>query len=211
VSAVGGVAFEQEAWRVDVAVTASQKCLMSAPGLSFVSLSERAWDVHGRSSLPRRYWDFSEIRASVTAAKPSTPGTPPVTVMRQVADALRMIEEEGLPAVQARHAAMAARLREGTARLGLSLQVPGFTRFAPTVTAIASPSGRRPSDIRDGLRRRGILVAGALGPFDGHGFRIGHMGDIRMADVERTLDALADVMRELDGRHVTPSEAGTRR
>ena len=51
--------------------------------------------------------------------------------------------------------------------------------------------------VRDGLKARGILTAAGLGIFQPSGFRIGHMGDIRLADVERTLAALRDVLVSL--------------
>jgi aspartate aminotransferase-like enzyme len=210
VSAVGGTPFAFDEWGVDVAVTASQKCLMSAPGLAFVALSERAWAAHERSRLPRRYWDFSEIRRSVTAARPNTPGTPPVTVMRQVAEAIRMINDEGLDVVWARHEAMAQAVRRATARLGLSLQATGLRRFAPTVTAIAAPPGISPETIRDGLKARGILVAGGLGTFEATCFRVGHMGDIRMVDVDATMTALADILGGLGTGRPASAEPAAR-
>ena len=108
VSSIGGMPFEFDAWGVDVAVTASQKCLMSSPGLAFVALSERAWDAALRARIPRNYWDFSAIRDEVSKPKPETPGTAPVHLVLQVAEALRAIHEEGIAAVQQRHEANAA-------------------------------------------------------------------------------------------------------
>jgi aspartate aminotransferase-like enzyme len=194
VSAIGGMPFAFDAWDVDVAVTASQKCLMSSPGLAFVAMSDRAWSASANARLPRNYWDFREIRAHVSKPVPDTPGTPPVHLVLQVAEALRLIHEEGLDPVYRRHEAMAARARESAARIGLSLQCPSLRRFASTVTALALPPGVPPKIVRDGLKARGIVTAAALGPYESSAFRIGHMGDIRLADVERTLEELAEVM-----------------
>jgi len=194
VPSIGGMRFAFDEWDLDVAVTASQKCLMSSPGLSWVAVSERGWRAVATSRLPRHYWDFTAIRRTISAAKPETPGTTPVHIVMQVAEALRMIDEEGLVNVYDRHAAMAQRVREGVAELGLSMQCPALERRANTVTAIALPPTVEPRAIRDALKARGIWTAAGLGRYERGGFRIGHMGDIRMADVERTLGALREVL-----------------
>jgi alanine-glyoxylate transaminase/serine-glyoxylate transaminase/serine-pyruvate transaminase len=147
--------------------------------------------------LPRSYWDFAAVRRAVEKARPETPGTPPVAIVLQVAEALRMIHEEGLDSVYARHAALARRVREGIDELGLSLQCPELPRLSATMTAVALPAGIEPRALRERIKTRGILTAGGLGPFESVGFRIGHMGDIRMADVERTMDALRHSIDEL--------------
>ncbi|MGE5100233.1 MAG: pyridoxal-phosphate-dependent aminotransferase family protein [Deltaproteobacteria bacterium] len=194
IPSIGGVPFEFDEWDLDVAVTASQKCLMSSPGLSWVAVSERGWRAVASSRLPRHYWDFTAIRRTISAPKPETPGTSPVHIILQVAEALRMMHEEGLTNVYDRHDAMARRVRDGVAELGLSMQCPALERRAATMTAIALPSGVEPRALRDALKARGIWTAAGLGPFERVGFRIGHMGDIRMDDVERTLSALREVL-----------------
>jgi len=199
VPSIGGMPFAFDEWDLDVAVTATQKCLMSSPGLSWVAVSERGWRAVATSRLPRHYWDFTAIRRTISAAKPETPGTTPVHIVMQVAEALRMIHEEGLVNVYDRHAAMARRVREGVAELGLSMQCPALERRANTVTAIALPPTVEPRPIRDALKARGIWTAAGLGRYERAGFRIGHMGDIRMADVERTLAALREVLATAPG------------
>jgi aspartate aminotransferase-like enzyme len=194
VSSIGGMRFMMDEWGVDAAVTASQKCLMSAPGLSFVALSGRAWAATPSSRLPKSYWDFAEIRRETTKIKPETAGTPPVHVVLQVAVAVRQIHAEGLAAVFARHAQMAEMTRRGTAALGLTQQCPSLRQRSNTVTAIALPQAWPPQRVRDGLKARGILTAAGLEKYQATSFRIGHMGDIRPEDVTSTLTALADVL-----------------
>jgi aspartate aminotransferase-like enzyme len=115
VSSIGGMPFAFDEWGVDAAITASQKCLMSAPGVSFVVLSERAWSANASAKLPRSYWNFASIRRDVTKDKPETPGTPPVHIVLQVAEALRLIHTEGLDAVHHRHAEMSGMTQRGSA------------------------------------------------------------------------------------------------
>jgi len=202
VSALGGMPFAFDEWGVDVAVTASQKCLMSSPGLSFAVLSDRAWKAMESARLPRGYWDFRPIRETLGKRRPETPGTTPVHLVLQVAEALRMIHEEGLDAVLRRHEQVASTVRRGIRRLGLELQCPNLDALSPTVTAIALPDAVSSKTLRQGLEARGILTAAAMGEFEPRGFRIGHMGDIRLNDVERTLAALSEVLIS------TPAAAG---
>lgn len=194
VSSIGGMPFAFDDWGVDAAVTASQKCLMSAPGLSFAVLSDRAWAANAEARLPRNYWNLARIRAEVTKEKPETPGTPPVHVVLQVAEALRLIHAEGLDAVYRRHVEMSGMTQRGITALGLTLQCPALTRRSTTVTAITLPAEHPPAQVRDGLKARGILTAGGLEHYQPTSFRVGHMGDIRPADVLRTLAALGDVL-----------------
>jgi len=165
VPSIGGMPFAFDEWGIDVAVTASQKCLMSSPGMSFVAMSERAWDAAKRARLPRNYWDFASIERAITGPKVETPGTTPVHVVLQLAEALRMIHEEGIDRVLHRHATMAVRVRDGVRDLGLDMQCPALERYASTVTAIALPPHISPAAVRDGLKARGILTAAGLGKF----------------------------------------------
>ena len=194
VSSIGGAPFRVVEWGVDVAITASQKCLMSSPGLSFVALSERAWGAAATARLPRSYFDFSAIRKSLARVRPETPSTTPVHLIAQVHAALELIEAEGLDQVCARHAEMAQIARSGAAALGLSSQCPGLNELSPTLTGLHAPDDVSPALIREQLKARGILVGPGLRRYEPTSFRIGHMGDIRPSDVHRTLDALADVL-----------------
>ena len=199
VSSIGGMPFLFDDWGIDVAVTASQKCLMSSPGLAWVAMSDRAWAATRTSRLPRNYFDFAAIRTAVSRAKPETPGTTPVHIVLQVAEALRAIHEEGLDAVMQRHAALRDRVAAGVAALGLEMQCPRLSRRSATLTAIALPAGVSPCAVRDAIKAKGILTAAGLGPYESTGFRIGHMGDIRLDDVDRTLLALTEALDETLG------------
>jgi aspartate aminotransferase-like enzyme len=196
VSAIGGMPFAFDGWGVDVAITASQKCLMSSPGLAFAAVSARAWQARAASRLPHGYFDFEEIRQFVTKPHPLPPGTPPVHTVLQVTEALRMIHEEGLERVYQRHDRMSATTRRGVAALGLSLQCPSLKDFSTTVTAIALPGDTPPLAVRDRMKARGIEIAEGLGPYGATAVRIGHMGDIRPDDVERALATLEEALAE---------------
>jgi aspartate aminotransferase-like enzyme len=197
VSSIGGMPFEFDQWEVDVAVTASQKCLMSSPGLAFAVVSERGRYAGRTARLPHSYWDFEDIQREVTKAKPETPGTPPVHLVLQVAEALRMIHAEGLNGVYARHDTMARLVRAGVGSLGLTLQCANLKCRSATVTGISLPPDLPPDRVRQELKARGILTAAALEHYRDTAFRIGHMGDIRPNDVAATVDALGAVLQDL--------------
>jgi aspartate aminotransferase-like enzyme len=197
ICAVGGMPFHFDRWDVDVAVTASQKCLMSSAGLSFAAVGERAWKAAEQSTLPANYLSLGAIRETLVGPKPETPGSTPVHLVLQVWEALRLMAEEGLENVYSRHEEMAGLVRNRIPALGLSLQCPELCSLSTTLTAISAPEGIAPSAIRDALRSRGIMIAAGLGSYIPKGFRIGHLGDIRPADVNRTLDALEEVLGEL--------------
>ena len=196
ISAVGGMPFHFDEWGADVVVTASQKCLMASPGLAFVAVSARAWAAYDEAQLPRNYWDFDAVRKNLAKEQPETPGTAPVHIFFQLAESIAQIHEEGLPSVFARHEQMARIARTRAGALGLSSLCPLLERQSATLTALRAPEDVPPKAIRDGLRARGILVAGGLGPFTATAFRIGHLGDIRPADVEHTCDELGAVLSE---------------
>lgn len=197
VSSLGGAPGGFDDWKIDVAVTASQKCLMSSPGLSFVALSERAWRANESARLPRAYFDFNAIRSALNRSKPETPGTAPVHLLSQINEALKIIGEEGLENVFTRHEKMGQMVRGWAHEHGFSLQHPSAQSFTPTLTALRVPERFDAATIREVLKRRGILTARGLGKYEGTGIRIGHMGAIQPRDVQYTLGVLSEVMATL--------------
>ena len=191
ISSVGGAPFAFDAWKLDFAVASSQKCLMCSPGLALAVVGERAWEAAERGGMPRSYLDFGSIRRTLKGPRPETPGTTPVLLVLQLLEAVRMIHEEGMESVFNRHQAMADRVRARAADLGYRLQGPGIVNRSPTLTALQVPEDAEPGALRARAREAGIQIAGGLGAYKPNCIRIGHMGDIRMEDVERTLDALA--------------------
>jgi aspartate aminotransferase-like enzyme len=194
ISTIGGAEFRFDEWSADVAVTASQACLMSSPGMAFVALSERARRLSAKNGCRVSYWDFTSIERFLGSGAPDTPAATPVHIVCQLDAALRCIESEGLQTVFVRHEVMSAMVRERLPAMGLELAFPLLQELSPTLTAIRCPAGSRSSGILRGLHARGILVAPGVEPHDAEYFRIGHLGDIRSKDVARTLDALEEVL-----------------
>jgi aspartate aminotransferase-like enzyme len=193
VSSMGAVDIAVDKWEIDVAVTASQKAWMAAPGLAMLSVSERAWGASHQATLPRFYWDFAEAKRY--AVKDETPYTPAVSLLFGLQASLHLIMDEGLPNVFARHERLRDIVREGSRRIG-------FRPFARdeiasrTVTALFPPEGMASKQIIAAMRERGIIIAGGQGAFEQKIIRIGHMGFAREEDMQEVLQTL-EVMLDL--------------
>jgi aspartate aminotransferase-like enzyme len=190
VSGLGALPFQQDAWGVDLAVSGSQKAWMAAPGMSFASLSERAWAAGETARMPRFYLDLAAHRRSQASGQ--TPWTPAVAVMYQLDVALQLLHQEGLPAVFARHAACAAGIRAGLEAIGVRpLADPAHA--SSTVTAAWVPEGIDWKAFNADLQRRKLVVAGGQGALKGRIFRIGHLGDISPDQVLATIGVIEEV------------------
>ena len=92
-------------WGIDVAITASQKGLMLPPGMSIVTISERAWKLVEQSKMPKWYWDYKAVRDKMKENQ--FPYTPATTLLYGLKESLEILEEEGLEKVWQRHTKMA--------------------------------------------------------------------------------------------------------
>jgi aspartate aminotransferase-like enzyme len=198
VSSVAGIELETDAWGVDVVVAGSQKALMTPPGLAFAAVSERAWAVAERSTLPRFYLDWAAARRAQD--KTDTPFTPAVSLVFGLRAALRLIEERGLAAGFAHNRRLALAAREGVKGLGLELFSPDDATSA-MVTAFRMPAGMDGQKVYATLRdRHGIVLAGGQGKLRGQIMRIGHMGYMNAFDIVTALAGLELTLGELGHR-----------
>ncbi|MDA8145265.1 MAG: alanine--glyoxylate aminotransferase family protein [Thermaerobacter sp.] len=188
VSSLGALELKAQEWELDVVAVGSQKALMIPPGLAILALSPRAWQAAEEARLPRFYWDVLAYRKNFE--KQSTPYTPAVPQWYALREALRMVAEEGLPAVYERHALLGEMTRSGVQALGLSLLAEAGRR-SDTVTAVRVPPGVAVGRLRQALREDyGVVVAGGQGKLAEEVFRIGHLGCISPMDILSTLAAL---------------------
>ena len=196
ISGMGGIEVRTDEWELDVVIAGSQKTLMLPPGLAFVSVSERAWRAAERAKMPKYYFDLTRAREYL--ARGQTPYTPNTSLFLALQASLRLIRAEGLEKTWARHAQAAKAVREGVRYLGLELF--GDQRYASNVvTAFLPPDGVGPKQISDCMfDRHSILITGGQGELRGHILRIGHLGTIDMAQVERTLSALREALRSTE-------------
>ena len=203
VSALGAVPFELDAWGVDVAVTASQKAWMAAPGLAMVAGSERAWAAIETARMPRFYLDLRKARHS--AAEGETPWTPAIAVAFQVDEGLRLMAAEGQANVFARHEACAAASRAGLAELGFDL-FADRAHASTTVTCVNLPADVDWKTFNAAVKRRSVVLAGGQGKLAGKVFRLGHLGSVTVEEILGAIAALEEVSLEM-GRTITPGGA----
>ena len=200
VTSLGATAVPMDRWGLDVVASGSQKGYMMPPGLSFVSLSTRAWQAYERSDLPRFYLDLGRYRKA--AADNSTPFTPAVNLVFALEAALAMLEREGLEAVFARHDRHRAATQAGVKAMGLKLLArEGYG--SPAITAVI-PGGDA-ERIRQHMKKRfDILLAGGQDHLKGQIVRMGHLGFVCDRDVLTAIAALEAVLMELGEGHIKP-------
>ncbi len=182
VSSVGAIPVRQDKNGIDVVVTASQKALMTPPGLSLVSVSDRALDRTKSSTLPGYYFDFNLALSYQEKDIPQNPYTPPVSLVYGLAEALKMIEEEGLENRFKRHEIMRDMVREGLKEIGLEL-VAEDDDASCTVTAAFVPEGEDKKILSLLKERYGIIISKGQGRFSGKVIRVGHMGETTYSDL----------------------------
>jgi alanine-glyoxylate transaminase/serine-glyoxylate transaminase/serine-pyruvate transaminase len=181
IASLGCERYEMDAWGVDVTVGASQKGLMTPPGLAFVWAGPRALNAHQRAGLRTRYWDWT-YRTEHGPYYLRFCGTPPVTHLFGIREALRMIAEEGLDARWERHAVLAAGVRAAvrawTTPGGISLHVPESAEQANSVTTVRTGSIDSLGLSTVCRERMGVTLGIGLAAHHDSSFRIGHMGHV---------------------------------
>jgi aspartate aminotransferase-like enzyme len=202
VSSISSIDIETDAWGIDVAVSGSQKGWMAPPGIALVSVSERAWAQQAQARSPRFYFDWKE--AKTWADKGQTPFTPAIPVAFAMQEGLRMLEEEGLANVYARHARLARATQAGLEALGFTLYAREGYR-SNTVTSAVPPPGVDVAALRKLLDTKyGVVIAGGQGKMTGKMVRVGHLGAVAEGDVVQVMWAMEQALEELD---VAPAEA----
>lgn len=204
VSGLGAVPLEMDAWDLDVVLTGAQKALMLPPGLTIIAAGPRAWQASEHVSGPRFFFDLRPYRK--TFDKGQTPYTPAVSLYLGLQEALRMMEEEGLDAIWARHGLMGRMCRAGVRADGLELLVADEAFASAAVTAVRVPAGVAPGPLRrTALDTFGVQLAPGQGKMADEIFRIGHLGYVTPADVITALSATELALAHL-GHPVTPGQ-----
>src|SRR5207253_4781483 len=177
VSSIGSIDFRMDEWKVDLAVTGSQKGLMLPAGLGIVCASPKALAAREQAKCPRVFFDFGDmIKANATGFFPYTPSIPMLYGLRESLD---IIFEEGLDNIFARHHRLAEGVRAAVRAWGLKLCAKAPRWHSDTVSAILVPEGFNGADVIDVAFRRYNLALGAgLARMAGKLFRIGHLGDL---------------------------------
>ena len=194
ITALGVFDLKTDAWGIDVLIAGSQKALMLPPGLAFVSVSEKAWQLAAKVKNAAFYFNLTKEREA--QQKNQTAYTAGVSLMIGLKEVLSMLRAEGLGNVFSRHARMAHAMREGMKAAGLSL----FPKQNPSdaLTVVSAPDGVDGQAVYKNLREHyGITAAGGQDHLRGKIFRISHMGYIDTFDVIQALAATEMVLKGL--------------
>ncbi len=176
VSSLASIDLRQDDWGIDVVVAGSQKGLMLPPGMSFNAISAKALAVSLHARLMKSYWAWAPmIAANAQGFFTYTPSTNLIFGLRE---SLRMLREEGLDNVFARHQRLAAAARAAVSAWGLEILCKSEAEQSPVVTTVIMPEGFDSDEFRRIVMDRLNLSLGAgLGRLKGRAFRIGHLGD----------------------------------
>lgn len=185
VSSMAGMPVEVDAWGLDVCLFGVQKCLALPAGLAVASVSDRA--LERAASIEHRGWFLDFLRLARANEKEQSPTTPSTAHLYALVRQLERIEEEGLRARWDRHRSMAERCREWAAGHGWRcFAAEGFR--SDTVSCIARGDGPDFGPAIARLAEEGLIVSGGYGSLKGGTFRIGHMGEHRLDDLEHLLE-----------------------
>lgn len=196
VSSLGCMEFKFDEWKVDVALTASQKGLMSPTGISFVSINKRAWSAVENSNSQGYYINFKDIKKEFQGFE--TPGSTPVSLVVSINESLNMIFEEGIENVLKRHERISSAIKGCMPSIGLNLFPESLTERAHSLTVLKVPDGMASKDVVSLAKEYyGIQIASGLGKYKDTTIRIGHMGDIREREALLVVAVLEDVMYRL--------------
>jgi len=197
VASLGAAPFSMDALGADVVVGASQKGLMCPPGVGLIAVNARAMEVSTANPAPRFYWDWVRRQSELSYRKFC--GTAPQTLVAGMQAALGLLFAEGLDAVFERHRRLAGAVHaavqawSSAGSLGFFCQVPRARSVS--VTTVTVPAGTDVDALRALARERfQVAFAGALGPLQGRGFRIGHLGDQNPATILGCLAAIEAAM-----------------
>ena len=199
ISSLGSIDFRMDDWGIDAAVGGSQKGLMLPVGFSFTAASDKAMAAHAQARLPKHYFHWTRM---LERKHRSFIGTVPITLFYGLKESLRLIEEEGLDNVLARHArlgeAVRRCVRHWAGNAGPQLYGLSPERLSDSVTSILMPEGHDAEALRRRVATMNVALGGGLGRLQGQVFRIGHLGDLNEPMVLGTL-AATEIGLRLEG------------
>jgi predicted phosphoserine aminotransferase len=192
VSSLAGAKIEMDAWGLDMVLTSSQKCLALPPGLALGAVSDRA--MKKAEKVENKGWYFDLVRMEKHRLKDSSPATPAMSLIFALDKQLDRILAEGLENRFARHSAMAKRVQDWADEHDLSMYAPEGFR-SQTVTTLQNDRGWDISALNKFLLERDMRIANGYGALKNITFRIAHMGEIQMSDINELLKAMEEFLK----------------
>ena len=194
ISGLGAIPLPTDAWFCDIVVSGSQKGLMLPPGLGFISVSPKAGKLIEAAKSPKYYFDLKKAKKALD--KVDTPFTPAISLIVALNESLKMLKEDGLENVFARHRKMADATRAAVKAMGLELFAP--TAASDAVTAVKVPQGIDGEKLVKTMRDTyNVTIAGGQDELKGKVFRIAHMGYIEEFDIIAGISCLEKVLHQM--------------
>ncbi len=186
ISSLGSMDYRHEEWKVDVTVGCSQKGLMLPPGLGLNAISEKALEAAQSNTFTRHFWDWNDmLKANENFFYPSTPCT---NLLFGLRESIRMLEEEGLENVFARHARFGEATRRAVRAWGLDILCEEPLEYSSVLTAVMMPEGKSADALRKViLENFDMSLGNGLGKVADKVFRIGHLGNLNGLSLIGTL------------------------
>ena len=204
VASLGCMPFQMDAWGIDVAMSGSQKGLMTPPGLSFVAINDRAREVHKTAGMRTPYWDWTEREGSEHYRKYA--GTAPVHLLFALRQAIDMLFAEKLENAFLRHHLLGEAVRRAVG-VWAEGQVLGFNiaeaaERSDTVTTVVMSNGHDPVALQTYCKEKcGVVLGTGIGELQGQAFRIAHMGHVNAPMILGTLGVIEVGLQALDIPH----------
>jgi aspartate aminotransferase-like enzyme len=184
-----------DAYKIDVVLTGSQKAIGIPPGLALVAFSKQALAARAEiDAVPAYYADINNWR-NIMDNPAMYFATPPVNLIYALDVALKIVLEEGMAQREARHVAFGKAVRAALATYSMTA-LANEDVAAPTLSCILYAEGVDDAKFRASLASRGVIVAGALAHLAGKAFRIGHMGNTTAAMLEQAVIAIGEALKE---------------
>jgi len=203
VTSIGACNVPVDEWELDIVASGSQKGYMIPPGLSFISMSKKAWQAAEESNLPKFYLNLKSYKKSLLSN--SNPYTPAVNLVFALDVSLKMMREEGLENIFARHNRHKLAVSNAAKTLNLNL-FADEEHLSPAVTAIAT-EGIDAEEFRKKIKNKfDILLAGGQDHLKGEIFRVGHLGYVNDRDIISVISAISNTL--LDQNKITAQQAG---
>ncbi len=193
VASLGCMPFDMDAWGIDVAMSGSQKGLMTPPGLGFCAVNDRAQEVHRHANMRTPYWDWTERDMAENYRVYG--GTAPVHLLFALRQAIDMIHEEGLENIFLRHRLLAEAVRSAVAVWSegqvLNFNIAEAAERSNTVTTVAMAGSHNPADLQRYCKEKcGVVLGTGIGELAGQAFRIAHMGHVNAPMILGTLGVI---------------------
>lgn len=191
VSSLSGVQIEFDGWDLDVVLTSSQKAFALPAGLAFCAVSDRALEKAKNVEHRGYYFDFLDLEKYLL--RDQTPATPAISLLFALDRQLDIMNDEGIEQRWHRHLALRDRTISWAKKRGFDLfAARGYE--SPTVTCLVNKLGINVSDLNQYLRGKGLIISDGYGSLKGVNFRIAHMGDTKLDDLNGLLTTIDEFL-----------------